>query len=833
MGNFAIIVPEDSINYISNPSFEIDTAGWSNYAPGGATGTRSRTLSNSIPLPTYSGLYDYQIVKSAGTGDFGIQWTAASSVYSNFLTGEFATFSFFIGAVSGTVTATINYNDGTAKAATNTFTTVGRHSVTTNAFTGNLTSLNVVLSVATAADFFHVDAVQLENTAYATTYFDGDSRDCFWVGQAHSSRSYRNGSRAIGGREYDLDTLSWTVTAAPGLGMANITLDTQQQANLPGELLNDFRVDSRIVQLESVIKGTSLANLHAVRNTIIQSIRPDKGDAPRPFQLKYSGGSTPLYLDVVYDSGLEFGEYTTENVFDENPAIRLFAPDPRWYEEKLAGIAQPPSHTSAATTNYALRYGPVNGFHQYGWQTMGTAFTSVGNPVVNDIKLGPDNRVYYAGFFGAAGGVANTRGIAIWNAETEAWESWDGDIDGPGGFGIDLCWDATGNAYCGGNYTAMQGVANTANLAKWTKSTTSWGSITPAGSANGEVRSCIVDQTGNLYVSGNFTTINAVSATRIAKYDGTTWTALGTGLNGLAYDMAISPAGDLYVAGSFTTANGVTVNRIAKWNGTTFEALEGGASSGIIYVIHFGVDGRLYAGGSFTAIGSVTTNGIARWNGQRWDEVGGGFNSGAVVYDITGNENGDIVASGDFSGLADTSKTFSSPIALWNGSSWSHLDVHVPGSGASLIIHSNLWIDTRRKYLGFQAAGAVTAANAASASQYSGTAKTYPTVIIDNTTTETPIVKWIENQTTNAVLYLNHTLLPGERLTITLQPGQRSIISSFRGLVWESIEPASAIEDFTFEPNVENIVALFIDGYTTLQTTQYFVWKNYYWSADV
>lgn len=832
MGNFAIIVPEDGINYIPNPSFEVGTtANWS----GISSGSLAMAFRLGAIEPQYSGLYGCQLTAS-GAGS-GMQYTAPPAVYSDFISGTYATVSCYvthIGSGSPTVTLTLNANDGTAKSNSANTTTAGRLVVTLGPFAGTLTSLNVQITCS-GVSVIYVDAIQLEKQEYATSYFDGDHDGCVWIGERRNSRSQRDGWAATGGREYDLDDLGWYVNTAPGLGMANITLDTQPQANIPGEFLSGYRVDSRIVQIESTLKGTSLANLHAVRKAIIDKIRPDRNPGPRTFQLKYSGGSEPLYLDIVYDSGLEFGEYTTEMGFNEEPAIRFFAPDPTWYTEKtqvnfgVVGSAEGlPSHNTVATTNYTLRHHRPAGV-QGTWAAMGTGFSGIVSPVVNAIVRGPDNRIYYAGNFGAAGGVANTRGIAVWNAETESWESWDGDIDGPSGFGIDIAFGQYDTAYVGGSFTAMQGVANTANLAAWNGST--WVSITGSGSANGEVRSCVVDKEGNLYVSGNFTTINGVAANRIAKYDGSTWTALGTGLNGLAYDMAISPAGNLYVAGSFTTANGVTVNRIAKWNGTTFEALEDGASSGIVYTIHFAQDGTLYAGGSFADMGSVTTNAIARWNGQRWNEVGGGFQTSDVVYDITENPDGDIIISGNFTGFADFTKTLSSPIALWNGSSWVHLDLTVPGSGSSLVIDSVLWVDNDRRYLGYRGSGTANIANGKTITN-DGSASAYPVIIIKDTTAANPTVKWIENQRTGARLYLDHLLLPAEELTIDLRPGKRSVTSSYRGVVWESIETASDIEDFVLEPG-DNIVTNFIDGLVTITYMTYVTWQERYWSADV
>src|SRR6185436_8130981 len=72
-----------------------------------------------------------------------------------------------------------------------------------------------------------------------------------------------------------------------------------------------------------------------------------------------------------------------------------------------------------------------------------------------------------------------------------------------------------------------------------------------------------------LFVGGEFWTAGAISANYIAKWDGTRWSALGSGMDaGVAslcvYDDGSGPA--LYAGGSFTHAGGVPANHIAKWN---------------------------------------------------------------------------------------------------------------------------------------------------------------------------------------------------------------------------------------------------------------------------
>src|SRR5688500_16979329 len=54
-----------------------------------------------------------------------------------------------------------------------------------------------------------------------------------------------------------------------------------------------------------------------------------------------------------------------------------------------------------------------------------------------------------------------------------------------------------------------------------------------------------------------------------------TWSALGTGVNDQVNSLAVMN-GELYAAGKFSTAGGTSANRVAKWNGTGWSALGAG-----------------------------------------------------------------------------------------------------------------------------------------------------------------------------------------------------------------------------------------------------------------
>ena len=142
-------------------------------------------------------------------------------------------------------------------------------------------------------------------------------------------------------------------------------------------------------------------------------------------------------------------------------------------------------------------------------------------------------------------------------------------------------FDGSGNLYAGGNFTEITSEpALPANyVAKWNGS--SWSGLGPQANPglNGSVRSFAVDSSGNLFAGGAFTLAYTssesppatVSVTRVAKWNGSTWSALGSGVDGGASELAFDGEGNLYVGGEFGNAGDLVRPYLAKWI-TKFES---------------------------------------------------------------------------------------------------------------------------------------------------------------------------------------------------------------------------------------------------------------------
>ena len=198
----------------------------------------------------------------------------------------------------------------------------------------------------------------------------------------------------------------------------------------------------------------------------------------------------------------------------------------------------------------------------------------------------------------------------------------------------------------------------------------------------------------NLYAGGAFTMAGSVTANHIAKWDGTTWSALGTGMSADVYALALNGT-DLYAGGLFTKAGEVTANHIARWDGTSWRALGTGTDGAVRAMVWGGTN--LYAGGQFAMAGGTVVYAIAKWDGTAWSALGTGMNYRvyALAWDGT-----NLYAGGLFStagGVAANS------IAKWDGSVWSAL-----GTGLNNAVNALTW-DGDNLYAGgdFTSAGGI------------------------------------------------------------------------------------------------------------------------------
>lgn len=187
--------------------------------------------------------------------------------------------------------------------------------------------------------------------------------------------------------------------------------------------------------------------------------------------------------------------------------------------------------------------------------------------------------------------------------------------------------------------------------------------------ADNVVYAVAVGGNGEVYIGGDFTVVGTVAANRVAKWDGNSWSALGSGMNHTVKVLLVNGT-NLYAGGSFTKADGVTVNRIAKWDGAGWSGV-GPGFNGTVAALVF-KDNDLYAGGAFTYAGSEIVYRIARWDGSSWSALGAGFIGALEEVRALAVYGTDLYAGGKFQFY--TSGQLVRGLARWDGSAWLYTD---------------------------------------------------------------------------------------------------------------------------------------------------------------
>ncbi|RMH28677.1 MAG: hypothetical protein D6692_04975 [Planctomycetota bacterium] len=257
------------------------------------------------------------------------------------------------------------------------------------------------------------------------------------------------------------------------------------------------------------------------------------------------------------------------------------------------------------------------------------------------------------GYFDTAGGVAGTAKLARWDGA--AWNSMDAQSESFLNSIWDLqVWDdgVTGEQlYVAGNYLDLNGQAALDHIAKWDGTTYTAVGGTITGAVPLIVLDLHVADLGDgeaLYAGGRFLNIGGVAANNIAKWDGTAWSPLGGGLyrsSGVAQVIHMTSWDDgngtaLYAAGTFNRADsGTVVQNVAKWDGTSWTPMGDGLDLTVqeLVVWDDGSGEALYALGNFNNSGANPVSRMAKWNGTSWEQVGSGFDGniyGGLVYDL-------------------------------------------------------------------------------------------------------------------------------------------------------------------------------------------------------
>jgi hypothetical protein len=370
-------------------------------------------------------------------------------------------------------------------------------------------------------------------------------------------------------------------------------------------------------------------------------------------------------------------------------------------------------HAGGVSVNYIAKWDGNN------WSALGGGSANGVQGTVTGIATdGMD--VYVVGAFERAGGPTGVAAVHVarWNGAT--WSGLGAGVgeDAPTVPSVSTVVATSGTVWVGGNFQVASGV-RASRIAKWDG--TSWSAFSSGigGTASGTTVNAIAVSGNSTYVGGVFPFAGGVSASNLAKWDGNNWSAISVGgLNTVSGAIAVS--GSLvYVAAGNTASEPYFV----KWNGSQWSAVDNSVSNqflgsqGLVSLSAIAINGtNIYVGGSgFTNIGGVKANGIVKWDGTRWSALGSGLSDGPfgqVRVNAIAIRGTDIYVGGVFTNAGGT---MVNNIARWDGNNWSALGSGVSGVGFSGPSVNALAISGTNLYAGgsFSTAGGISARSVA------------------------------------------------------------------------------------------------------------------------
>lgn len=197
-----------------------------------------------------------------------------------------------------------------------------------------------------------------------------------------------------------------------------------------------------------------------------------------------------------------------------------------------------------------------------------------------------------------------------------------------------------------------------------------------------------------LYVGGDIKEAGGLFSESVVRWDGASWTSVGGGIVPIddegtlvralqVFDDGSGQAESLFVGGRFSTAGNTETRRIARWNGSTWSALGEGLYSvphqiwdtvAALSIFDDGQGAALYAGGHFERAGDGPAAAIAKWNGRAWSALGDGVHEGSInpavralaAFDAG---SGPMLMAGGL--MTQAGEVGTARLAAWDGKNWS------------------------------------------------------------------------------------------------------------------------------------------------------------------
>jgi len=859
-GALSIVMPQEAINQIMNPSFElyndvygIPFANWQITHRFSGSNTTITDISGYI----VSGENVWSGANSVYTGNFP-NYDFITLRYNNLSiqSGSYYAWSFYIFgaqgshgreytaniAASGTTIAFKRFN--IIEGQWQRIEVVGRSTITSTVATVAISKQPIGSDYA-GSDVY-IDACQFEKITVddadigmpafgigATTYFDGDTNgfiddatgifEFAWQGQPHRSMSTRSGMTAAGGKIYNLQDefgLEIIGIAEAGINQPQVqtlTFNSQDGGSLQ-DIINPVRTITLIGQIHGLDKIDLSRKIQRLTALLSRDLVPYRQD--RKFLFQHLDGRDPVGVPLSFSGSFAGGlNVMVTDTLSVNVDISILMHDPYFYGHDEAVKLELPQFV----------YNRIYKISQFGTDSATTIMQEIAdglNGSVNTIAQAPDGRLWIGGSFTATLSGTSLPYICIYNPATNAFSPVPGGT--LNGAVNTIKFAPNGVAWIGGSFTGTMGNYFTGHNGL---------AYVNVGNFNNIVFDMAIVSFGNeynLYVVGQFTTAPSGTALRIAKYASNSglWSAFSTdnGFNNIVYSIVYNPRIDvLYVGGSFIRTNASTVlctrvAQIGQSSGIT-STVGTGIPDGLVTKLYVDDDGTLVIGGAFgtTFINlAYFSNGVIRQWPANYQTAAATFPPLNSIFKYK-----DGIFAGFGRSILNTSviatppfKTDLPSLGYWNGTALSG-SAWIPIANGSYFRYCGFVLPNGDLYVG-------TIDNDSDYSavithgRNTSTVQSYPTIRMQNVSTQNQVNAILNVRDDKIMMFNDRMDYDGSSVIdrdfvfgdiITIKPKYSTVRSLQSGNLIRVVNVAGAFSDFVLRPgNVD--LSLLINSYT-------------------
>ena len=627
-GALMITLPQESINLITEPSFEIYNAtnwpaqtNWRIELHTGATvnpvtsyivtGTKSYAGASSLYSRTISGNH----VKSVTYATLSV--VAGYYAWSFYIYGDAR-------SNGRSYVSTIRNSSTTAILASKKFTLQENKWNRIELVWYTASSVTVTVGIekdAVSGSFVGgdcwIDACQFEKLQVqnitgstdglrATTYFDGSTLGLYgnnapipeyaWRGRPHRSISIRSQQSNHGGRIINLqDQCALEIISINEAGINQPTNHSNTFNTADGGQLVDIVNSARTITMIGRVSGTDkndfaqkMAQLTAYFSRDLSSMR-----TPRRFIFQHKDGRDDIGVELTFFAAFESGlNATLSDAYVANVEISLTMYDPYFYgHDECIDLSRDLYGFNVGATNrsFVAFYSPnINEMtdastHDTTWQLIGATNNLSFNGRINAIETDRNGVVWIGGSFTTELSLGTTYNrIVTYNPTTKTLSAvLTGATNGVNGEVFDIKYDAINNRmWVAGAFTSAGGITNSGYIAYYDIATNTF--VASPGQPNNTVFSIAVSKiTGQIVIGGSFTLIAGVTYNRLARLSASSysWESAGTanGVNNIVRKVFWPTKNDqsstrqiYYIGGDFSqTASGATADKIAILQGTS------------------------------------------------------------------------------------------------------------------------------------------------------------------------------------------------------------------------------------------------------------------------